>query len=135
MDIVVESTETFNQDLAAFTEAERSIILEQIQRGIPLLFDDKNYQKRRLHQFYYFELPHDYGSSLYSFIVNYRLRVILTWDDDPIFERTLITLFRVTNSQNVAEVYRQVGEQIYRSIFNFEIPTVKPPAITHESSK
>lgn len=118
MDIVVESTEAFKQDLTAFSEAERSIIWEEIQQGIPLIFAEQIFREKRLHQFYSFQLPHNYGSTLYSFIVNYRIRVILCIDDDPIFERTLITLFRVVDTQNVAEVYQQVGERIYQPILN-----------------
>ncbi|ERT05941.1 hypothetical protein M595_4074 [Lyngbya aestuarii BL J] len=133
MDIVVESTEAFKQDLTAFSESEQSVILEQIQQGIPLCFEDQTFKKRRLHQFYTFNLPHGSGSSLYSFIVNYRIRVVLTWDDDPIFERTLITLFRVVESQTIAEVYQQVGEQIYQPILKSETLTLAKPVITHDS--
>ena len=135
MDIVVESTEAFKQDLTAFSESEQSVILEQIQQGIPLLFEDQTFKKRRLHQFYTFNLPHNSSSSLYSFIVNYRIRVVLTWDDDPIFERTLITLFRVVESQNIAEVYQQIGEQIYQPIFKSETLTLVQPVMTYDSSK
>ncbi|EAW37393.1 hypothetical protein [Lyngbya sp. PCC 8106] len=133
MDIVVESTEAFKQDLTAFSESEQSVILEQIQQGIPRLFEDQTFHQRRLHQFYTFNLPDHSASSLYSFIVNYRIRVVLTWDDDPIFERTLITLFRVVESQTIAEVYQQVGEQIYQPIFTSEILTLAKPVITHDS--
>lgn len=135
MDIVVESTEAFKQDLTAFSESEQSVILEQIQQGIPLLFEDQTFHQRRLHQFYTFNLPHDSASSLYSFIVNYRIRVVLTWDDDPIFQRTLITLFRVVESQTIAEVYQQVGEQIYQPIFKSETLTLVQPVMTYDSSK
>lgn len=118
MDIVVESTEAFKQDLKTFGEAEKSTILEQIQRGIPLIFGETTFRERRLYQFYSFPLPHNYGSSLYSFIVNYRIRVVFSLDEDPIFERTLITLFRAVDFQNIAEVYKQVGEEIYRPLLN-----------------
>ncbi|WP_413166575.1 hypothetical protein ACL6C3_07665 [Capilliphycus salinus ALCB114379] len=124
MDIVVESTEAFKQDLTGFSEAEQSIILEQIQQGIPLLFGEKISRDKRLHQFESFQLPHNYGSSLYSFRVDYRIRVILSFDEDPIFERTLITLFRAVESQKSSETYKQVGEQIYRQILQSKQPTL-----------
>ena len=115
MEIIFESTEEFEEDLKTYSEAEQTLILQQLHEYSSVLLQDKGYRERRLHQFYKFDLLGDYASSLYSFIVNYYLRVILTIDDDPLFNRTLITLFRVVDSQVVAPVYQQVGESIYQS--------------------
>jgi hypothetical protein len=115
MEIIFESTEEFEADLKTHSEAEHDIIVQQLHEYFALLLEDQSDRDRRLHQFYQFDFLEDYGSSLYSFIVNYYLRVILTIDDDPIFGRTIITLFRVVDSQFVAEIYQQVGESIYQS--------------------
>ncbi|VXD16113.1 conserved hypothetical protein [Planktothrix serta PCC 8927] len=115
MEIVFESSEEFEEDLKTYSEAEQSVILQQLHEYSPCLLEDKSCRERRLHQFYQFDLLGDYASSLYSFIVNYYLRVILTIDDDPLFDRTIITLFRVIDSQVAAQVYQQVGESIYTS--------------------
>lgn len=115
MEIIFESTEEFEEDLKTYSEAEQTLILQQLHEYSSVLLQDKGYRERRLHQFSQFNLLGDYASSLYSFIVNYYLRVILTIDDDPLFNRTIITLFRVVDSQVVATVYQQVGESIYQS--------------------
>ncbi|CAD5949822.1 hypothetical protein PCC9214_02480 [Planktothrix tepida] len=115
MEIIFESTEEFEEDLKTYSEAEQTLILQQLHEYSSCLLQVKGYRERRLHQFYQFDLLGDYASSLYSFIVNYYLRVILTIDDDPLFNRTIITLFRVVDSQVVAKVYQQVGESIYQS--------------------
>lgn len=114
MEIIFESTEEFEQDLKTYSEAEQSIILQQLHEYSSFLLTNKGDPERRLHQFYQFDLLGDYASSLYSFIVNYYLRVILTIDDDPLFNRTLITLFRVVDSQVSAQVYQEVGSSIYQ---------------------
>lgn len=114
MEIIFESTEEFEQDLKTYSEAEQSIILQQLHEYSSFLLTNKGDPERRLHQFYQFDLLDDYTSSLYSFIVNYYLRVILTIDDDPLFNRTLITLFRVVDSQVSAQVYQEVGASIYQ---------------------
>jgi len=114
MEIIFESTEEFEQDLKTYSEAEQSIILQQLHEYSYFLLTNKGDPERRLHQFYQFDLLDDYTSSLYSFIVNYYLRVILTIDDDPLFNRTLITLFRVVDSQVSAQVYQEVGSSIYQ---------------------
>ncbi|WRH66790.1 MAG: hypothetical protein RSE13_25315 [Planktothrix sp. GU0601_MAG3] len=115
MEIIFESTEEFEADLKTHSEAEHDIIVQQIYEYFASLLEGKSDRERRLHQFHQFDFLEDYGSSLYSFIVNYYLRVILTIDDDPIFGRTMITLFRVVDNQVVAKVYQQVGESIYQS--------------------
>ncbi|SKB11717.1 conserved hypothetical protein [Planktothrix sp. PCC 11201] len=115
MEIIFESTEEFEADLNTHSEAEHDIIVQQLHEYFALLLEDKRDRDKRIHQFYQFDFLEDYGSSLYSFIVNYYLRVILTIDDDPIFGRTIITLFRVVDSQVAAKVYQQVGESIYQS--------------------
>ncbi|MGL5083487.1 MAG: hypothetical protein ACRC8A_18560 [Microcoleaceae cyanobacterium] len=118
MEIVFESTGEFEQDLTTFSSAEQKVILDELHQASPLLLTQKLIQERRLHQFYQFSFTNDYGSSLYSFIVNYYIRVILAIDEDPIFEHTSITLFRVINihSQDVASAYKQVGELLYKKV-------------------
>lgn len=115
MEIIFESTEEFEADLKTHSEAEHDIIVQQIHEYSALLLEDQRDQERRIHQFHQFDGLQDYGSSLYSFIVNYYLRVILTVDNDPLFDRIIITLFRVVDSQLAAQVYQQVGESIYQS--------------------
>lgn len=122
MDIVFESTEEFEQDLKTYSEAEQSLILQQLHENSLLLLTDKSCRERKLHQFYSFEFNENYGSSLYSFIVNYYLRVIVTIDEDPLFNRVIMTLFRVTDSQNAAKIYQQVGQSIYQSL----LPATQP---------
>lgn len=116
MNIVFESTDEFNRDIAKFSPPEQSIILQEVEHWLPLLLTNKEIRARRLHQFYRFNLKENYGSSLYSFIVNYYLRVILTIDEDPLFNRLSITLFKAIQSSEAATAYQQVGNSIYEKI-------------------
>ncbi|TVU54917.1 MAG: hypothetical protein EA414_04335 [Arthrospira sp. PLM2.Bin9] len=118
MDLVFESTDEFNQDLAKFSQEEQSIILKEVENSIPLLLTNFRLRNRRLHQFCQFPIKNNYGSSLYSFIVNYYLRVILTIDEDPLFNRLSITLFKAIESRHAPTAYRQVGNSIYEKIID-----------------
>ncbi|AMW29632.1 MULTISPECIES: hypothetical protein [Arthrospira] len=118
MDLVFESTDEFNQDLAKFTQEEQLIILKELEHWLPLLLTNSSLRSRRLHQFCQFHLKDNYRSSLYSFIVNYYLRVILTIDEDPLFNRLSITLFKAIESRHAATAYRQVGNSIYEKIID-----------------
>jgi len=116
MEIVFESTEDFNRSLARFSGPEQSIITDEVEGWVPLLLTEKGFRERRLHQFCQFNLRNNYGSSLYSFIVNYYLRVILTIDEDPLCDRLLVTLFDVVESREAAVAYKRVGDSIYRTL-------------------
>lgn len=131
MDIVFESTDQFEQDLKIYSEAEQSLILQQLHENSLLLLTDKSCRERKLHQFSSFPFKENYGSSLYSFIVNYYLRVILTIDEDPLFDRVIITLFRVAESQNAARTYQQVGNSIYQSF----LPSAQPTEVQLTNGK
>ncbi|MGF1493646.1 MAG: hypothetical protein ACFBSC_14555 [Microcoleaceae cyanobacterium] len=118
MEIVFKSTEQFEQDLKTFTEAERELIIQEINQSSPILLSNKMIWERRLHQFHQFNLVNGYTSSLYSFIVNYYIRVLLTIDSDPIFEQVAVILFQAvnTNQQDVSSIYRQVGNSLYQQV-------------------
>lgn len=116
MEIIFESTEEFEQDLKLFSEAEQLMIIQQVHDCAPLLLTDSSTRERRLHQFHSFKLAYNFESTLYSFIVNYYLRVILCFDEDPLLDRTLVTLFRVVERSKAPLVYQQIGESIYQKI-------------------
>ncbi|NJO47464.1 MAG: hypothetical protein HC835_18655 [Oscillatoriales cyanobacterium RM2_1_1] len=118
MEITFESSSQFEQDLAKFNPPEQRLILDELHQASPLLLTQRLTQERRLHQFYEFKFTDGYESSLYSFIVNYYIRVILTLDQDPLFERNLITLLRVINiqHQNATSIYQEVGEALYKNV-------------------
>jgi hypothetical protein len=42
--------------------------------------------------------------------------MIATVDDDPIFDKVSLTLFRLVNNKDAERVYKEVGEELYKSI-------------------
>jgi hypothetical protein len=114
MDILIESTKSFEQDLERFTNKEKFNIIKKMNRYFEILSIDKNLFYKNSEQLRNIKLNHNYDSSIYSLKVCPRLRVILTIDDDPIFDSTLITLFRVVNAENAVQAYNAVAETIYQ---------------------
>lgn len=53
-------------------------------------------------------------SSLYVFKATPKLSVVLAFDNDPIFQRKLITLYRVVSSKLVIEAFDDIANRIYR---------------------
>ena len=118
MDILIQSTKEFEQDLEAFSKPEQSNIIEKMNQDFQILLNDKNslFEQKNLAQMQTIKLTNDYDSSLYSLRINPKIRVILTIDDDPIFDRIIITLFRVVKSSEASEAYNSVVKYIYKDL-------------------
>ena len=51
-------------------------------------------------------------------------RIILTVDEDPIFDQVIFTLFRVTNRDDFNKAYQGVVESLYRDMHRQELKSV-----------
>jgi hypothetical protein len=125
MDIFIESTEEFEGDLADFSQMQKADIIYEMNQVFQTLLKDPEllFKNLTLAQLRKIKLNHDYDSSLYSMKVQPEIRVILTIDDDPIFDRTLVTLFRVVKVEDALKAYNAVLEHLYQdfTIENQEI--------------
>ncbi len=125
MDIFIESTEEFERDLADFTQMQKANIIYEMNQIFQTFLKDPEllFKNLILAQLRKIKLNHDYDSSLYSMKVQPEIRVILTIDDDPIFDRTLVTLFRVVQAEDALKAYNSVLEHLYQdfTIENQEI--------------
>ncbi|YAF97882.1 MAG: hypothetical protein AB3A66_09605 [Nodularia sp. CChRGM 3473] len=124
MDILIESTKEFEQDLEKFSNTEKFKIIKKLNRYVELLSKDKNLIYQNSTQLREIRLNKNYDSSIYSLRINEKIRIILTIDDDPIFERTLITLFRAVKPEDAPKAYNSVAESLYQD-FTVENQEVK----------
>ncbi len=116
MEICIESTQEFEQDLAAFSQTKKANIVNQMNEIFEIISHnpDALFQNMTLKQFKKIKLNNNYNSSLYSLTLEAKIRIILAIDDDPIFDRTLITLFRIVSAENASEAYNSVAESLYQ---------------------
>ncbi|MDF2387997.1 hypothetical protein JMG10_41565 [Nostoc ellipsosporum NOK] len=116
MEILIQSTKQFEQDLACFSQVDQDNIIEEINKVCQLILHDPEtlFQKIAHSQFEKIKLDKDYDSSLYSLRLKPAIRLILTIDDDPIFDRKLITLFRIVKPEEAAKAYSAVAETLYQ---------------------
>ncbi|WP_414546229.1 hypothetical protein [Nostoc sp. CCY0012] len=124
MDILIESTKEFEQDLEKFSNTEKFKIIKKLNRYVELLSENKKLIYQNSTQLREIRLNENYDSSIYSLRINEKIRIILTIDDDPIFERTLITLFRVVKPEDAPKAYNSVAESLYQD-FTVENQEVK----------
>ncbi len=114
MDIIIESTKEFEQDLENFSNTEKFKIIKKLNRYVELISTDKKMFYQNSTQLRNIRLNKNYDSSIYSLKINEKIRIILTIDDDPIFDQTVITLFRVVKAEDAPKAYNSVAEFIYQ---------------------
>lgn len=127
MKLVIESTKKFEEELQAFSETEKLLIIEKMNQYFQMLSADKVSFYRRLDQVKKLRLINQYDSSLYTLKINNKIRLILTIDEDPIYDQTIITLFRVVKHSDISKAYDSVAESLYQDLItNQETVGVSP---------
>lgn len=119
MSILFRESEKFEKDIKSFQEKEREQIVLKINlycadfENNPKLFRKNSYRPLKI------LLPENEKSSLYVLRINKDIRVILTLEDDPLFNQTVITLLRVVRHDSIEKAFRGMIESLYqgRAIF------------------
>ncbi|MBE9112429.1 hypothetical protein IQ273_23835 [Nodosilinea sp. LEGE 07298] len=116
MDILIESTEKFEQDLNRLGHGEKAMVIEKINQCADIFPTQKSYVYRKLHRLPLFASLNGYESSLYTLKISKNLRAILTVDEDPIFDQAIFTLFRVVAHDDLVKAYQSIAESLYQEI-------------------
>mgnify|MGYP001167462206 CR=1 FL=1 len=114
MELLFESTAAFERDLAALCDADRESLIEAINRHCPLLACDQESFFAHVYQPRAITLQHDCCSSLYVLPADPGRAIILTIDDDPIFEQTVITLLCIVPDGEIETAYTRTARALYR---------------------
>ena len=117
MDVQIDITDDFEKDLVKTSNPDNQVITKKINYLIELLNNDQNIS-RHLYRLHKIAPINDLNSSLYIFRVNKTIRIILTFEDDPLFDQKIITLLRVVNHSKLDNVFKGLQESIYQSYLN-----------------
>ena len=123
MDILIESTKGFENDLAKLSEDEKTTAIQKINDCASLFPTHKADVYRKLRRL---RLPtnlNGYESSLYTLTVSPTLRVIWAVDEDPIFGQVIFTLFRVVKHDDLDRAYQSVAESLYQDMLHHNLAT------------
>ena len=125
MDILIESTNAFEKDLAMLSDTDKRIAIQTINDCADLFPIQKADVYRKLDRLHSPSLLNGYESSLYTLRVSQKLRVILTVDEDPIFGQVIFTLFRVAKHDDFDKAHKGVAESLYQEILHQDRETVQ----------
>lgn len=118
MDILIESTKNFEKDISKLSSDDKADTVKKINDCASQFSTQDAHVYRELHRPPLASGLNGYESSLYTLDVSENLRVILSVDEDPIFEQVIFTLFRVVNPDNLGKAYQDVAEALYQEILH-----------------
>lgn len=116
MELEFDITQSFNEDIAHLSSTQRENIREQINIVSQSLLNGKTVFKENSSILYIFNLKGGLDSSLFLIRVDQDNRVIAAVDEDPIFDKISLTLFRIVNKDKAEKIYKEVGEEIYSKL-------------------
>lgn len=113
MDIQIDSTEDFEKEFQRFPSEIQERLSEKINYLISML--QQGVQIPKLVKVNKFSLPEGLtmdNITLYIYRATIRHRIILSIDDDPLFDQKIITLFSVIDYGKAEKVYEKVLTKI-----------------------
>jgi mRNA-degrading endonuclease RelE of RelBE toxin-antitoxin system len=126
VDVLIESTSSFEQDLDKLSKDERTITVKKINECTSLFPTQEADGYRKLDpNIHRLSDLNGYESSLYTLRVSQKLRVVLTVDEDPIFGQIIFTLFRVVDHDDLDKAYQGIAESLYQEIRHHDRETAQ----------
>ncbi|NET48162.1 MAG: hypothetical protein F6K09_05435 [Merismopedia sp. SIO2A8] len=124
MKVFIEETIEFASDLDGLELNEKAAVIQSIEQLVSSISCSETNPEAVCHTSLAqeFRSPEllldlgDYNASLFIFNVTDSLTLILSIDDDPIFEQHILTLFRAVELSQVEQVYQAVATSLYQAL-------------------
>ncbi|MGO9256650.1 MAG: hypothetical protein ACLQU1_10160 [Bryobacteraceae bacterium] len=111
--ITQQTTSGFRQDLDGLSPDDRACVEATLRHSYKLLRDNPRSFFARAQRPLPIHLKGGLSSSLYSLRAGRNIRLIIAVDDDPVFGRVIVTLFRAVRHDEVARSYRSIAHLLY----------------------
>ena len=122
MNILFESIKKFEKELSKFPQREKTQIILKLNQYSQLLNSDSREFYKHAYQPLKMNFVDGDESSLYVLQVSRDVRIIMTIDDDPLFDQILITLLHVVRHSNLEKVFKSIAESLYqRSLYSSDV--------------
>ncbi len=114
MEVIINISESFEKDLNNFSSEKQAFVKKKINHLISLI-KEGNSTHNHLHKLKEINLIQNLESSLYIFNIDKDIRIILTSENDPLFEEHVLTLFRLIYKKDLDNSYQKIVSSLYKS--------------------
>jgi len=115
MNLEFHITESFDKDMNSLPVETQDKIKAHINFVSGSLLNGKTAFRESASVPYIFNLKNGLDSSLYLVKVDDNKKMIAAVDEDPIFDKIFLTMFRLVDAGEAEKAYKEVGEQLYKS--------------------
>ena len=114
MDVRIDIDKKFDKDLKKISSLDQNTIAKKINQVVELLKDNQN-TSSHLNKIHKFHFGGNLDSSLYVLKINKDLRIILTSEEDPLFDEHILTLLRIVKHDDLDKTFRGLAESFNQS--------------------
>jgi mRNA-degrading endonuclease RelE of RelBE toxin-antitoxin system len=116
VELQFEITRRFEKDLARFSTADQRRVAASIDRSAGSFNPELGDPSGHIYRPHKVLLSQGMDSTLYALRAAPSVRVILAIDDDPLFNRKLVTLLRVVKHDKIDRAFRSMAESLYQHL-------------------
>lgn len=116
MELQFEITRRFEKDLDRLSIADQARVAAGIDRHAGSFDSEAGHPSGHVYRPREVLLPQGMESTLYVLRATRDIRAILAIDDDPLFDRKLVTLLRAVKRNEIERAYRLIAESLYRHL-------------------
>ncbi len=118
MNLIIETSELFEKSFRRFSKKEQEEILKTIEYYGELFVTNRKEFLKNAHQPVFFKINDEFDSSLYYLKLKKESRLIVSVDEDPIFESVIITLLKIFKNKDIEKNFKSVAESFYQKFSN-----------------
>jgi mRNA-degrading endonuclease RelE of RelBE toxin-antitoxin system len=116
MEIKFDITRPFEKDLKRLGAREKDRVIVAIDRYAAIFDAALDVSTQHIYRPHKINMPDGLESSLYVLRVSAQIRVILTIEEDPLFDQKIITLFRVVKHDDMERAFNSIAESLYQQL-------------------
>lgn len=116
MKLEFDITQSFNEDISELSDLQIEAVKKQINFVSQSLLNGQTAFKENSSIPYIFNLKDGLDSSLFLIRIDKDKRIVASVDEDPIFDKISLTLFRLVDKNQAENVYKQVGKDLYSKL-------------------
>lgn len=116
VNVLIEITKSFDKDIKNLSQLEQDKVKQRINSLIESF--RVTGRIRELYRIRKIRLPLNLTSSLFICKIDVELRMILTFEDDPLFSRKILTLFHLVKRKDLDKSFKSIEESLYQDLLN-----------------
>ena len=115
MEVVFESTKRFEKDLKRLGQVDRKTAVAAINKAADSLKRDPGEFYRSARRPYVPILRGEAESTLFILRAGGAVRLLITADEDPLFDEVIIRLLRVARHDDLEKIFKGLAEALYQT--------------------